>query len=62
MTMENVLRRLIDGGGSAGTAPVAQGGALGGALARAAQETIGLPVVPRSARCDRLEREALIDG
>ncbi|WP_282024802.1 hypothetical protein [Limimaricola cinnabarinus] len=64
MTMENVLRRLIDGGGSARAASVgrggAQGNALGGALARAAQETIGLPVVPRMARIDRLDREALI--
>ncbi|WP_341214118.1 hypothetical protein [uncultured Limimaricola sp.] len=60
MTMESVLRRLIGGAETTQASPAAPGGALGGALARAAQESVNLPVLPRSARRETRDREALI--
>ncbi|EYD71389.1 FliM/FliN family flagellar motor switch protein [Limimaricola hongkongensis] len=58
MTMESVLRRLIGGHETPATGS-ANGGGAGLALARAAQDTIGLPLVVRGVARDRVARDAL---
>ncbi|MGR3466048.1 FliM/FliN family flagellar motor switch protein [Limimaricola sp.] len=58
MTMESVLRRLIGGHETPATGP-ASGGGAGLALARAAQDMIGLPLVVRGVARDRMSRNAL---
>lgn len=61
MMLESVLRRLV--GGETGAAPPpALEGALGLALARAAQDSIGLPLVTLSVARGSEERAQLVAG
>lgn len=59
MTQEHLLRRLL-GGEKRRAAPRLPGGPEGLALARAAQETIGLPLGIRGLQRKRRDREALV--